>query len=184
LNRKSPSSSEVNIAAMSPARSSVGPLVGRRPTPISSARMRQRVVLPSPGGPSSSIWSRGSPRCLAACTKILRFCLSASCPTNSSNELGLSVGSSSPTWASGSSGCSPNSPKPAAPVMSSYGSSSRLSSLMVKSSIFRAQRLLPIRRNASFMYFSTESCGGTSLSAFSASSSLYPSAVRASLASM
>src|SRR5215203_1424559 len=35
-----------------------------------------------------------------------------------------------------------------------------------------AQRLLPICRNASFMYFSTESCGGTSFSAFSASSSL------------
>src|SRR5829696_2548512 len=50
--------------------------------------------------------------------------------------------------------------------------------------LFRAQRLLPIRRNASFMYFSTESCGGTSLSAFSASSSLYPSAASASLASM
>src|SRR5829696_9589629 len=50
--------------------------------------------------------------------------------------------------------------------------------------LFRAQRLLPIRRNASLMYFSTESCGGTSLSAFSASSSLYPSAVSASLASM
>ena len=47
-----------------------------------------------------------------------------------------------------------------------------------------AQRLLPIRRNASLMYFSTESCGGTSLSAFSASSSLYPSAASASLASM
>src|SRR5215207_24230 len=49
--------------------------------------------------------------------------------------------------------------------------------------LLRAQRLLPIRRNASFMYFSTESCGGTSLSAFSASSSLYPSAVSASRAS-
>src|SRR4028119_2433207 len=35
--------------------------------------------------------------------------------------------------------------------------------------LFRAWRLLPIRRNASFMYFSIESCGGTSLSAFSAS---------------
>ena len=49
--------------------------------------------------------------------------------------------------------------------------------------LLRAQRLLPIRRNASFMYFSTESCGGTSLRAFSASSSLYPSAVSASRAS-
>ena len=49
--------------------------------------------------------------------------------------------------------------------------------------LLRAQRLLPIRRNASFMYFSAVSCGGTSLSAFSASSSLYPSAVSASLAS-
>src|SRR5215212_9574413 len=50
--------------------------------------------------------------------------------------------------------------------------------------LLSAQRLLPIRRNASFMYFSTETCGGTSLSAFSASSRLYPSAVSASLASM
>ena len=168
---------------MSPARSSVGPLVGLSPTPISSARMRHNVVLPSPGGPSSSMWSRASSRCLAACTKILRFCLSASCPTNSSNELGLSEGSSSPAWGSGSRGCSPKSSKPAAPVMSSGGSSVSLAPHGKVVHLLRAQRLLPIRRNASFMYFSTESCGGTSLSAFSASSSLYPSAVSASRAS-
>ena len=48
------------MAAMSPARSRLGPLVGLSPTPISSARMRQRLVFPSPGGPANSTWSSGS----------------------------------------------------------------------------------------------------------------------------
>src|ERR687889_383220 len=62
MNRKSPSSREVKMAAMSPARSRLGPLVTEIPTPISPARIRHNDVLPSPGGPASSMWSRGSPR--------------------------------------------------------------------------------------------------------------------------
>ena len=83
------------MAAMSPARSRLGPLVTEMPTSISPARMRHSDVLPSPGGPASSMWSRGSPRLFAASTKILKFSFSASCPMNSSRERGRSVGSSS-----------------------------------------------------------------------------------------
>src|SRR5919199_4208745 len=49
--------------------------------------------------------------------------------------------------------------------------------------VLRTQRLPPIRRNASLTYLCTESCGGISLRAFSASSMEYPSAAKASRAS-
>ena len=44
----------VSSAARSPGRSSTGPEVCRRLTPISAATMCASVVLPSPGGPKSS----------------------------------------------------------------------------------------------------------------------------------
>ena len=50
------------MAARSPARSSAGPLVMRRPTSISAATIPDRVVLPSPGGPAKSRWSAAWPR--------------------------------------------------------------------------------------------------------------------------
>jgi hypothetical protein len=50
------------MAARSPARSSTGPEVWRKLTPISWATMWASVVLPSPGGPKSSTWSSDSLR--------------------------------------------------------------------------------------------------------------------------
>ena len=62
MNNTSPSSSLVRIAARSPARSSAGPDVTCRCTPISVATMPASVVLPSPGGPANSRWSTGCSR--------------------------------------------------------------------------------------------------------------------------
>ena len=50
------------MAARSPARSSAGPDVMCRCTPISAATMPAMLVLPSPGGPASSRWSAAWPR--------------------------------------------------------------------------------------------------------------------------
>jgi hypothetical protein len=58
------------MAAMSALRSRAGPEVVEMLTPISSAMMLARVVLPSPGGPARSTWSRGSPRDRAAAMKM------------------------------------------------------------------------------------------------------------------
>ena len=70
----------VSSAARSPGFSMAGPEVTRRLTPISLAMMPESVVLPRPGGPWSSTWSRGSPRSLAASMKIERFSLAFSWP--------------------------------------------------------------------------------------------------------
>ena len=51
---------------MSALRSSAGPAVWTNGTPSSSATIRARLVLPSPGGPASSTWSSASPRAAAA----------------------------------------------------------------------------------------------------------------------
>jgi hypothetical protein len=51
-------------------RSSTGPEVWRRFTPISRAMMLASVVLPRPGGPNSSVWSSASLRLRAAEIKI------------------------------------------------------------------------------------------------------------------
>ena len=48
------------IATKSPCFSIAGPEVTRMFTPISFATIPARVVLPSPGGPYSNTWSRGS----------------------------------------------------------------------------------------------------------------------------
>ena len=56
----------VSIAARSPARSSTGPEVDLSPTPISVAIIFANVVLPKPGGPNTSVWSKLSSRSLAA----------------------------------------------------------------------------------------------------------------------
>ena len=55
---------------MSPLRSSAGPATVRMPTPSSSRTMNARLVLPSPGGPTSRTWSSASPRVFAASSAI------------------------------------------------------------------------------------------------------------------
>ena len=80
--------SEVNIPARSPGLSSTGPLVSLNPTPNSLAMMFDRVVLPSPGGPCSNVWSRGSPLYFAASTNTSRFSTTFCCPLKSLNESG------------------------------------------------------------------------------------------------
>jgi hypothetical protein len=62
MNSTSRGSRLVSSAARSPGRSSTGPEVWRRLTPISRAMMCASVVLPRPGGPNSSTWSSASPR--------------------------------------------------------------------------------------------------------------------------
>ena len=46
------------------------------------------VVLPSPGGPCSSVWSSGSPRYLAASTNTSRFSTTFCCPLKSPKRSG------------------------------------------------------------------------------------------------
>ena len=94
MNRTSPSSSLVRIAARSPARSSAGPDVMCRCTPISAATMPAMLVLPRPGGPASSRWSAAWPRRRAASRTIARCSLSSRWPTNSASRRGRSPASS------------------------------------------------------------------------------------------
>src|SRR5436305_1378757 len=94
MNRTAPSSRLVRTEARSPARSSAGPDVTRRATPISAATMPARLVLPRPGGPARSRWSTGSPRRRAASSRISRCWRSWAWPTNSASRLGRSPTSS------------------------------------------------------------------------------------------
>src|SRR5271170_4569599 len=55
--------------------------------------MVARVVLPSPGGPNNSTWSRASPRDLAAAKAMPSCSLAFSWPMNSPNHLGRSFSS-------------------------------------------------------------------------------------------
>src|SRR5471032_193130 len=88
MNSTSFASRLVKIAARSPGRSSTGPDVWRRLTPISRAMMWARVVLPRPGGPNSKVWSSASLRWRAAVIKISSWSRIFSCPTYSSSCLG------------------------------------------------------------------------------------------------
>src|SRR5258706_8801531 len=78
----------VRIAARSPGRSSTGPEVWRRLTPISVAMMCASVVLPRPGGPNSSTWSSASLLPLAAWMKISSWPRIFSWPTYSASVAG------------------------------------------------------------------------------------------------
>src|SRR5262245_30214993 len=98
MNKTSFGSRLVSSAARSPGRSSTGPEVWRRFTPISRATMCASVVLPSPGGPNSSTWSRASLRFLAASTKIESCPRIFSCPTYSASDLGRSDRSKACSW--------------------------------------------------------------------------------------
>ena len=88
-------SSEVSMPARSPGLSSTGPLVSLKPTPSSLAMMLLRVVLPSPGGPCSRVWSSGSPRNLAASTNTSRFSTTFCWPLKSLKRSGLRAFSNS-----------------------------------------------------------------------------------------
>ena len=76
---------------MSPLRSSAGPAVCTNGTSSSSATMRARLVLPSPGGPASSTWSSASPRAAAAAIETPSCSFNASWPTKSASRRGRSV---------------------------------------------------------------------------------------------
>ena len=91
INNTSFGSKLVSNAAKSPARSSTGPDVWRRLTPISRAIMCASVVLPKPGGPNKSTWSSGSLRPRAALIKISSWPRAFSWPTYSSSTLGRSA---------------------------------------------------------------------------------------------
>ena len=80
---------------MSPFRSSAGPATVRIPTPSSSRTIVASVVLPSPGGPTSSTWSSASPRAFAASSAISSCSLIRSWPTKSSSRRGRSECSTS-----------------------------------------------------------------------------------------
>src|SRR4051812_41307129 len=88
MNRTSLASRLVRMAARSPGRSSTGPEVWRRLTPISRAMMLASVVLPKPGGPNSSVWSSASLRLRAAAMKISSWSRILDWPTYSSRCLG------------------------------------------------------------------------------------------------
>ena len=88
-------SSEVRMPARSPGLSSTGPEVILKPTPSSLAMIFESVVLPSPGGPCNSVWSRGSPRYLAASTNTSRFSTTFFCPLKSWKLRGRSAFSKS-----------------------------------------------------------------------------------------
>src|SRR5688500_101279 len=91
MNSTSLGSRFVRMAARSPARSSTGPDVCRRLTPISRAMMCASVVLPSPGGPKSSTWSSASLRLRAASMKISSCPRIFSWPMYSSSAFGRSA---------------------------------------------------------------------------------------------
>ncbi|OQB90333.1 MAG: hypothetical protein BWX84_01965 [Verrucomicrobia bacterium ADurb.Bin118] len=90
-NSTSPASRFVSSPARSAAFSMVGPLVQRMLAPIALARMKASVVLPSPGGPLSRMWSMDSWRWRAAATVISRRSLTLGWPVNSVNSDGRSV---------------------------------------------------------------------------------------------
>ena len=88
---------------MSALRSRAGPEVVEMLTPISTAMMLARVVLPSPGGPASSTWSSGSPRDSGGLDEDRRAARAAcGCPTK---RVRASAGAASPSssWSSGAS---------------------------------------------------------------------------------
>jgi hypothetical protein len=88
MNSTSFASRLVSSAARSPGRSSTGPDVWRRFTPISRAMMWASVVLPRPGGPNSRVWSSASRRLRAAEMKISSWSRIFDWPTYSSRCLG------------------------------------------------------------------------------------------------
>src|ERR1043165_8149448 len=89
----SPSCWFVMMATTSPGRSSAGPEVARSGEDISLAMMFASVVLPRPGGPKRSTWSRTSLRLRAAAMEISRFAFTLSWPMYSRSFFGRSESS-------------------------------------------------------------------------------------------
>src|SRR5437763_17190255 len=119
MNSTSPSVRSLRMAARSPARTSAGPDVTRRPTPISAATMPARLVLPSPGGPANNRGSAGCPRRRAASSTISRCSLGCNWPTNSASRRGrspLSSAASTGSAAAASTSSRGLTPHPAADV--------------------------------------------------------------------
>ena len=73
MNKTSPASRLVRMAARSPVRSMAGPLVVWIFEPISLATTVASVVFPRPGGPEKITWSSGSWRLFAASMSTRRF---------------------------------------------------------------------------------------------------------------
>src|SRR5919201_3274859 len=115
MKRMSPSCSDISVEARSPGIAIAGPEVTLIWTPISFATTFANVVLPSPGGPCSSMWSSGSPRALAASIAILRFALTFSWPMYSASQRGRRLRSR--LW---SSGC-PAGPTRRSPTFTTVG---------------------------------------------------------------
>ena len=93
MKRMSPGFRAVSMPTRSPGRSSTGPDVTRMSTPSSRAISIASVVLPRPGGPKNSAWSRGSLRCFAASIAICSDSFTFAWPTNSSSRDGRSAAS-------------------------------------------------------------------------------------------
>ena len=95
------SSRLVSCAARSPALAITGPEVERKLTPSSRATICASVVLPRPGGPTKSTWSRASPRDFAASMKTWRLARAAFWPVKSSSDSGRIDASASSSRFSG-----------------------------------------------------------------------------------
>src|SRR5258706_2943436 len=102
MKRTSPFLRLVSRPTRSPGRSSTGPELVRRLTPISFASRIASVVLPRPGGPKNSAWSSGSLRERAASIAIWRFSRTLAWPTNSVRREGRSDASALVSSPSGS----------------------------------------------------------------------------------
>ena len=102
MNRTSPDSSLVSMAARSPARSRAGPDVVWRWASTSLATMCARVVLPRPGGPANNRWSTGSRRLRAAPRSTSRWPFNSLWPTNSGRLRGRRAASPRRSAGSGS----------------------------------------------------------------------------------
>jgi len=88
MNSTSPGTRLDSRAARSPACWMAGPLDMRSGRPLSCATIIARVVLPSPGGPASRMWS-GVRFCIAAASSSNCSCpRTFACPTNSASDRG------------------------------------------------------------------------------------------------
>lgn len=89
MKRMEPSSAFVKKGIRSAGLVRAGPDVICRVVPSSWGRTLAKVVLPSPGGPSSKIWGSGSLSFLQAFTAMLNRFITAFCPITSAKHRGL-----------------------------------------------------------------------------------------------
>ena len=86
MNRISPGTSDESSAARSPACWMAGPLDIRSGRPLSCATIIASVVLPSPGGPASRMWSGVRCWIAAACSSSCSCPRTFDWPTNSASD--------------------------------------------------------------------------------------------------